>query len=141
VDAYADVAVLPDLGLGRVDADAHPYVGPPGHAQPGSLRWTSTAAATAPLARANAAKKASPCVSTSCPCAASKASRRQRSCSFRTVSYPSPRDLSSRVDPSMSVKRKVTGPERKLGHTRLEGSTRGTASTDRYKISMASPNE
>src|SRR6188508_2653812 len=69
------------------------------------------AARAASSARRNATKKASPCVSTSLPPAPAAAARTIRRWSSRAAPYRSaPRERSSRVDPSTSLKRKVTVP-------------------------------
>ena len=73
-------------------------------------RCASTAAATASRARANAKKNASPCVSISTPPSSAKVSRMSRRWSESTPPYPSPSRLSSAVEPSMSLKTKVTVP-------------------------------
>src|SRR4051812_19617920 len=71
----------------------------------------SRAAARAPDAVGNTAKKASPCVSTSIPPWRSNAERKARRCSASAAPYFSaPNSSRRRVDPSMSVKRKVTVP-------------------------------
>jgi hypothetical protein len=76
-----------------------------------SFCCASRAASSAPGAVGNATKKASPCVSTSTPPWRSKASRMTRRCSARCLPYSSaPSSCNSRVEPSMSVKRKVTVP-------------------------------
>ena len=60
--------------------------------------------------RAKATKNASPCVSTSTPSCLANASRSARRCSARRSAYAAPCSCSSRVEPSTSVKRKVTVP-------------------------------
>ena len=79
------------------------------------------AAAAAPSASGavrNATKKASPCVSTSTPLCAPNASRRMRRCSASAFAYSAvPSSWSSFVEPSTSVKRKVTVPDGRLRRT------------------------
>lgn len=70
----------------------------------------SAAAATAWAARRNATKKASPCVSTSTPECLVNASRRALLCSPSRSAYRGPSSWRSLVDPSTSVKRRVTVP-------------------------------
>jgi hypothetical protein len=73
-------------------------------------------------------------VLTSTPSPSSTASRRIAACSSRTAAYRSPSSCSSRVDPSMSVNRKVTVPvgsalcdRRGGGPDRSAGSIAGTS--------------
>src|SRR5919201_4054463 len=78
---------------------------------PASASVAALAAASASDARENATKNASPCVSTSTPLCCANASRNTRRCSASASAYASPSSCSSRVEPSMSVNRKVTVPE------------------------------
>src|SRR5215216_656356 len=73
-------------------------------------RWAATAARTAPAGLAKATKKASPWVLTSTPPASATARRMIAACSSWTAAYRSPSAWSRRVEPSMSVNRKVTVP-------------------------------
>ena len=97
----------PALRCGSPSARAPPT--PSGQACSASARWAATAASERRVRGAKAKKNASPCVSISAS-RASAASRRIRRCSASTSPYRSPSCLSSRVEPSMSVKRKVTVP-------------------------------
>ena len=119
--------------------------GSPGQPRPRRLSWVkhrtrlafsrpdtrasviAWAAVAAPGADANATKKAFPCVSTSTPPSPAHASRTTRRCSARASAYASaPSSRSSFVDPSTSVKRKVTVPvgrsDRRRGIIRRRGS-------------------
>jgi hypothetical protein len=76
------------------------------------------AAASAPGAVGKPKKKASPCVSTSTPPFTAHASRITALCSASAVAYASkPISRSIDVDPSTSVKRKVTVPVGSSGRT------------------------
>ena len=77
---------------------------------PGQRRWISSAHSTACFAPANAAKNASPWVSTSWPACPAMAARTSRRCSASTCAYRSRSALTSRVDPSISVNKNVTAP-------------------------------
>src|SRR6476646_5668997 len=83
---------------------------PSGHSTAVSWRCRSTAVATASAARSNAAKYASPCVSMTLPPLLAQASSISRPCSARRFPYSVPNARRSSVEPSMSVKRKVTVP-------------------------------
>ena len=104
VDVQADVALLGEHRLTGVHA--HPHAdgrrAPPAPPRPQPARRRRAA---------NATKNASPCVSTSTPPCRPNASRTTRRCSPSASAYRSHRArASSRVDPSMSVKRNVTVP-------------------------------
>ena len=95
VDVEADVVVADDRRLAGMQS--HPHA----ERKPSSARCPAAAAATASFARANAWKRASPCVSTSRP--SWNARRSLARCSralFRTLRQ----FLGSRVDSSTSVK-------------------------------------
>ena len=77
---------------------------------PPSASRAAAAAATASAARAKAMKKASPWVSTSTPSCLVNAPLSAVRCSARRSAYPAPCSWRSRVEPSTSVKRKVTVP-------------------------------
>ena len=87
-----------------------------------SDRWISSAAATASSARPKATKNASPCVSTSTPSCRPKTARSSLRWPASRSAYPSPRSCRSRVEPSMSVNRKVTVPD---GRSRVIGPREG----------------
>ena len=104
VDVHPHVALVGDDRLSGVD----PHAGVDG---PGaSAARASSAAATASVALVNTTKNASPCVSTSIPPCRANASLSARLCSARSSAYRAPCSWRSRVDPSTSVKRKVTVP-------------------------------
>ena len=94
-----------------------------GRSAPGSAPWRALRSSPprrprAPGAVGNAKKNASPCVSTSTPPSAAQASRIRRRCSASASAYPSaPSSCSSFVEPSTSVKRKVTVPEGRSART------------------------
>jgi hypothetical protein len=90
----------------------------PGHGCVISASCPSTAARTASRALPKATKNESPCVSISRPPCAATAARSRRWCSASTSGYPSRSCLRSRVEPSMSVNRKVTAP---LGRSDMPG--------------------
>jgi hypothetical protein len=85
---------------------------PAGHLCASSLCWPSIAAAAASSARGNAKRNESPCRSTSSPPCSRTAVRRISLWSASASPYVLPSRFSSCVDPSMSVKRKVTVPVR-----------------------------
>jgi hypothetical protein len=141
MDADSDVAVLADLWLGRVDADAHPNVGalrPRAPRQPpldvhrrdnrvagpseGREERIALRVHLLPVSRLEGVAQASVVL-------------------VQNRLVPVSQGLTSRVDPSMSVKRKVTVPDGSSLTSDPEGSTRRITSTVRYKSSMASPNE
>ena len=110
--SYPDVVVVADLRLAGVHA--HPHT--EGRTLRASRttrapRWAPTAAAIASVARAKATKKASPSVWTSWPSCAANAARSSAMVLLEHVAVPvDVGRASSRVEPSMSVKRKVTVP-------------------------------
>src|SRR6185369_2393733 len=83
-----------------------------GHGSPATASWASTAARAAPAGRSKAAKNASPSVLTTTPPAASMAPRSRASWRPTIAAQAAePAARSERVEPSMSVNRKVTaGP-------------------------------
>src|SRR5437588_1521155 len=83
---------------------------PSGQSAPASARWPCSAARIASFGFRKTKNEASPCVPTACPPAFSAASRRSRSCCERTSAKPSFRRRSNAVEPSTSLKRKVTVP-------------------------------
>ncbi len=88
------------------------------------LSVNSEAAARAPGAVGNARRKASPCVSTSTPPLSAEASRIAFRCAARASAYCStPSSVRSDVEPSTSVKTKVTVPAGSSG--RVQGSFAG----------------
>ena len=103
------------------------------------------AAATAPPAVGNAKKKASPWVSTSTPFSAAHASRTTPRCSARASAYPSaPSSCRSLVEPSTSVKRKVTVPLGRSSRTRRDhppedGESPAPHSTPRESVGRRGP--
>ena len=112
-DASSAVHVDPHVPLARhprrAGVQAHADRDRPRHQRSCAA---ATAAAAAPAAVGNATKNASPCVSTSTPpCAANAVAQHPTVLSQRHLhSASGPSMCSSRVDPSMSVKRKVTVP-------------------------------
>jgi hypothetical protein len=85
---------------------------PAGHLCASSLCWPSIAAAAASSARGNAKRNESPCRSTSSPPCSRTVVRRISLWSASASPYVLPSRFRSCVDPSMSVKRKVTVPVR-----------------------------
>src|SRR6266571_378563 len=88
---------------------ARPRSAPPSPSA--SRRWISTAARTAAGAEVKTRKNASPSVPNSCPQALATAARiTTRRASSTGANSSGPRAFSRRVEPSMSVKAKVTVP-------------------------------
>ena len=113
MDVLADVALLGEERR-AVCRPTRTWIGPEAR-----VSRTAAAAEIAPGAVGNAKKKASPCVSTSTPSWAAHAVWMTRRCSASASAYASaPSSWRSRVDPSTSVKRKVTVPEGSPGRTR-----------------------
>ena len=76
-----------------------------------NARWASTAASTADLGEANAAQTPSPvCLNNQPPCS-STVERKTSSCAARAFRIKSASFSHRRVEPSISVNRKVTIPE------------------------------
>jgi hypothetical protein len=88
VNVDADVSLVRDERLARVNTDAYSH---------GTC--------------------ASPCVSTSTPPCRENESRSTRRCAARTSAYWSPSSSNRRVEPSMSVKSRVTVP---LGRSTMD---------------------
>src|SRR5215210_4378514 len=86
-------------------------------------RWAVTAAATASPGSSNATKNSSPRESISEPERSATASRTRVRCSMRAGCHPSASRRASSVDPSRSVKKKVTVP---VGSSGIECSNRTT---------------
>ena len=105
MDVDADVALVGDAAAPRCGCPCER-----GSGRPPSASRAAAAAATASAARANATKKASPWVSTSTPSCLVNAPLSAVRCSARRSAYPAPCSWRSRVEPSTSVKRKVTVP-------------------------------
>jgi hypothetical protein len=111
VQGGAEVVALAFLRIARVQGHPHP--------DRGSLRpqlvvkagLGATAAASASPARANAAANPSPPVENTYPPCAWVAARTMSSWRATARRIASVADAHSRVDPSMSVNRKVTVPE------------------------------
>ena len=103
----------------------------------------ASAAVAAPSAVGKATKNASPCVSTSTPPALATASRSSRRCSSSAAAYSSgPSSCSSRVEPSTSVKRKVTVPLGRSARIRpLRGRSQPRASANRSAAKSMSSSE
>src|SRR3954452_23055319 len=74
--------------------------------------WIARAAATAEVASRKAVENSSPWQSISSPPCSATAARTMRRCSSRAPGYRSPSDCTRAVEPSMSVKRRVTPMER-----------------------------
>src|SRR3954469_6024787 len=74
--------------------------------------WIARAAATAEVASRKAVENSSPWQSISSPPCSATAARTMRRCSSRAPGYRSPSDCTRPVEPSMSVKRRVTPMER-----------------------------
>ena len=124
------LATVTDGGDPRRSMDVHPHVPlvrrerrprVDARREPGSVRgpsasWKVPAASSAPVAVGNAAKNASPWVSTSTPPWRTNASRRSRRCSPSASAYAaSPSSWRSFVEPSTSVNRNVTVPRGEVG--------------------------
>ena len=135
VDVDADVALV-------ASRSARPCGAPCGRGsgRRSSAVRASAAAATASAALGNATKNASPCVSTSTPECRANASRRARRWSASRSAYAAPCSWRSRVEPSTSVKRKVTVP---LGSSRRAHDRRilRTGGRRRLRLSVMQPEE
>ena len=140
VHVVSDVALLGDEWRPGVQADAHVDRG---RATRDSV--SARAAARAPGAVGKAKKKASPCVSTSTPPSAAHASRMIRRCSASASAYASaPSSCRSFVEPSTSVKRKVTVPVGRSSRTPRDhppaelASSRGQLGREDHSLSECS---
>ncbi len=110
VDVETEVGVGLDLGRARVQADPNADRRALGPGCAASARWAPIAAAAASPALWKTAKCSSARQSTSVPPAAATSARRSRRHSLSTAPYSWSSCCTSRVDPSMSAKRRVTVP-------------------------------
>ena len=129
-DAGSPVNVVPDISLLRKERRTGVDARPNPHGPATSASLNALAAPSAPGAVGNAKKNASPCVSTSTPPQRTHACLTRRRCSASADAYSSsPSSWSSFVEPSTSVKTKVTVPDgspsrttRSCGGLKLESS-------------------
>ena len=110
VDVEATVVVARVMGLARVQAHPDADVAPSGHGSVLSARCASAAAVTAAPASGKTANVASPSVRTIVPSCAATASRMCRWCLALTSSHERPSLRARTIEPSTSVRRKVTVP-------------------------------